>query len=114
MSLLLLSNTWTFGIIQDINSQFTRSDTRLNIQWAASWDITDNRLNLPQEFVWVYHNGPTFIMHIVKLVQTWLIETEGNMGVMICLSQGGLRSLSALSSLYNTIQAISWILIQRE
>ena len=39
------------------------------------------------------------LMHIVKLLQTWLIETEGNMGVMICFYQGGLRSASASSSL---------------
>ena len=30
------------------------------------------------------------LMQVVKLLQTWLIETEGNMGVMICLDQGGL------------------------
>ena len=54
-----------------------------------------------------HHQGATFInaycqaamslsMHVVKPLQTWLIETEGNMGLMICLGQGGLRSLSAL------------------
>ena len=39
-------------------------------------------------------------MHIVKLLQTWLIETE--VGVMICLGQEGLNSLSALCSLFLT------------
>ena len=37
-------------------------------------------------------------MHIVKLLQNWLMEIEGNIEVMICLSQGGLCSLSASSS----------------
>ena len=33
----------------------------------------------------LHHQGLTFInAHIVKLLQTWLIEAEGNMGVMIC------------------------------
>ena len=42
--------------------------------------------------------GPTFInAYIVNLAKTWLIETEGNMGVMICLRQGSLQSLNALS-----------------
>ena len=27
---------------------------------------------------------------IYKLLQSWLIETEGNMGAMICLDQGGM------------------------
>ena len=38
------------------------------------------------------------LKHIVKLLQTWLIETKdtaGNRGVMICLGQCGLRCLSA-------------------
>ena len=50
-----------------------------------------------------HHQGSAFInaycqaamdlsMHVVKPLQTWLIETEGNMGLMICLGQGGLRS----------------------
>ena len=34
-------------------------------------------------------------VHVVNPLQTWLIETEGNMGLMICLAQRGLRSLSA-------------------
>ena len=37
----------------------------------------------------LHYQGPTFInavMHIVKLLQTWLIEIEGNMEVMVCLS----------------------------
>ena len=37
-------------------------------------------------------------MHIVKLLQTWLIKTEGNMGVMIFLGKGSLYSPRALSS----------------
>ena len=45
-----------------------------------------------------HHQGPTFINAIVRLLQTWFIETEGNMGIIICLSQGGLRCMSALSS----------------
>ena len=37
--------------------------------------------------------GPTFInVYIVKLLQTLLIKTEGNIRVMICLGQGGLCS----------------------
>ena len=36
-------------------------------------------------------------MHIVKLPQTSLIETDSNMRVYSRVSQGGLRSLSALS-----------------
>ena len=40
------------------------------------------------------------LMHLVKLLQTWLIETEGNMGVMICFYQGGLSSPIASSSLF--------------
>ena len=39
--------------------------------------------------------GSTFIKHIVKSVG-W--DRGQYMGVMICLSQGGLRSLSASSS----------------
>ena len=42
-------------------------------------------------------NFTVFITCIVNLLQTWSIETEGNMRVMICLSQGGLLSLSVLS-----------------
>ena len=53
-----------------------------------------------------HHQGSTFInaycpaamnlsMHVVKPQQTWLVETEGNMGLMICLGKGGLHSLSA-------------------
>ena len=42
-----------------------------------------------------FHQGPTYlVMHIIKLLQTQLIETEGNMGVMIYISQGGLLSSS--------------------
>ena len=37
-------------------------------------------------------------MHIVKLLQTWLMETEGNIAVITCLGQGDLPSQSALSS----------------
>ena len=36
----------------------------------------------------------------IKLLLTWLIDTEGNMGVMICLSQGDLCSQNASSSSY--------------
>ena len=37
-----------------------------------------------------HHLGPTSInAKIVKRLQIWLIETEGKVGVMICLSQGG-------------------------
>ena len=32
------------------------------------------------------------IYYIVKVLQTWLIETEGNIGVIICLCQGCLCS----------------------
>lgn len=32
------------------------------------------------------------LMYIGKLIQTWLIMTEGNIGITICLCQGGLRS----------------------
>ena len=37
-------------------------------------------------------------MYIVKLLQTWLLETEGIMGAMIYFGQGGL--LSALSECF--------------
>ena len=40
-----------------------------------------------------HHQGPHSLMHVVKLLQIWLIETE-----VICLSQGGLRSQSTPSS----------------
>ena len=33
---------------------------------------------------------PTFI-NFLKQLQTWLIKSEGNMGVTICLGQGGLH-----------------------
>ena len=39
-----------------------------------------------------HHQGSTFINAYCKVLQTWLIETEGNIVVMIYLSQGGLRS----------------------
>ena len=55
------------------------------IQNLWDWPFTTNAVHL--------------LMHVVKLLQTWLIKTEGNMRVMICPGQGGLRSLSALSSL---------------
>ena len=49
----------------------------------------------------VFHYlGPTFInAYIVKLLQTWLIETESNMGIMVLLDPE-MFSLSALSSLF--------------
>ena len=37
--------------------------------------------------------------YIAKLLQTCLIETESNMGIMVCLGQG-LLSPSALSNLF--------------
>ena len=39
-------------------------------------------------------------MHIVKLLQTWLIETEGNKGVIVCLGQGGLWLLHLVMYIY--------------
>ena len=45
-----------------------------------------------------HHQGLTFINAYIKLLQTWFNETEGKMGVMICLGHGGMRSLSASSS----------------
>ena len=48
------------------------------------------------------------LMHIVKLLQTWLINTEGKLGVMICLGQGSLRSPSALFSLIYVTTTSNW------
>ena len=47
--------------------------------------------NNPEPFgVAFHHLGPTFIYaYIVNSLQTWLIENEGNMGVMSYLGQGG-------------------------
>ena len=71
----------------------------------------------PKALVLAFHQGP--IKVIVKLLQTWLIKTEdyeskllsthvsyhltsvytmGKVGLMICLSQGGLCAVSASSS----------------
>ena len=44
-----------------------------------------------------HHQGPTFIRAHFKLLQTWLIETEGNMGLIIYLDKRCLHSPSALS-----------------
>ena len=38
------------------------------------------------------------LMHIFKLLQTWLIEIDREVGVMNCTGQGGLHAPSALSS----------------
>ena len=32
------------------------------------------------------------LMHIDRLIEMWIIETEYDMGVMMCISQGGLCS----------------------
>ena len=46
----------------------------------------------------IHYLGHTFInAYIGNLLQTWLIETEGNMGEMICLGQISLHSPGALS-----------------
>ena len=60
----------------------------------TEWGVGNN----PEPF-WVvlHHLGPTFINGytcIVNVLQTWLIETEGNMGVMISFSQGGMHPQS--------------------
>ena len=47
-------------------------------------------------------------MHIVKLLQAWLIETEGNIGVLSYLGQGGLCSLSASAGVNQCTQLIDF------
>ena len=42
----------------------------------------------------VQHQGSTFINACVKLLQTWLIETEGNEGVMHTELSGCITNLT--------------------
>ena len=71
-------------------------------KWAKNtinWALTDHGAANAAEALGITSSLTPPLMHIIKLLQTWLIETEGNMGgVLSCLSEGGLRSLSAPSS----------------
>ena len=61
---------------------------------------TERGVGYIPENLWVvlHHLGPAFIhAYIVNVLQNWLIETEGNMGVMISFSQGGMHSQSVSS-----------------
>ena len=49
------------------------------------------------------------LMHIVTVLQTWLIEIE--VGVMICLGQGDLHSLRASSSTESTLVVVTLFVI---
>ena len=49
----------------------------------------------PYHAISIYCQAAMNLSVHVKPLQTWLIETEGNMGLMICLGQEGLHSLSA-------------------
>ena len=58
---------------------------------------TERGVGYNPEPLWVvlHHLGRAFInAYIVNVQQNWLIETEGNMGVMISFSQGGMHSQS--------------------
>ena len=66
--------------------------------WLVRYQLVSDRLTVRVRQYLTTESGR--IMHIVKLLQTWLIETTvGNRGVIIYLGQGGLRSLSASPSL---------------
>ena len=55
--------------------------------------------NTSEPFLVVLHHlGPTFInAYIVNVLQSWLIETEGNMGITISFSQRGMHAQSVSS-----------------
>ena len=58
---------------------FTESGTSL-LLWKEGYVFGRVCLSVCEPFTKVLHS----LMHIVKLLQTRLIDTEGNMGVMIC------------------------------